>query len=79
MLQQLRRQAQLHDWSYYILTRGLWLTCALLLSALVLLRADDPWLARWYAGYLRDMAAVTLGGALIGSLLLEDVFRRIGA
>ncbi len=78
MLQQLRQPARLHGWSYYILTRGLWLTAALLLSALVLLRGDDPWLARWYAGYLQDMAAVTLGGALLGSLLLEDVLRRAG-
>lgn len=68
---------QLHPLPHFLLTRGLCLTCALLLSACVLLLAgDNPWLAGWYARYLQSMAAVMLGVSLIGPLLLEDILRK---
>lgn len=67
----------LHPLPHYLMTRGLWLTFALLFSAAVLLLAGrDPWLAGWYAHYLQSMAAVMLGASLIGPLLLEDVLRK---
>lgn len=68
---------ELHDLPYFLLTRGLWLTFALLISASVLLLAgQNPWLAGWYARYLQSMAAVMLGVSLIGPLLLEDILRK---
>lgn len=67
----------LHALPHFLLTRGLCLTCALLLSACALLLAgEDPWLAGWYARYLQSMAAVMLGVSLIGPLLLEDIMRK---
>lgn len=77
MFQLLRRPVELHGPSYYILTRGLCLAGALLLSALALLQAHgNPWLAGWYARYLQNSAIVLTGTALIGALLVEDVLRR---
>ena len=63
--------------SYFILTRGLLLTGALLVSALVMLVwagsvSGPTYLLRDWADYTVDMAAVVLGAGLIGSLLLEE-------
>ena len=70
--------AQLHPLPYFLLTRGLVLTCALLLSAIVLLAAGEPhWLALWYARQLQSSDAVLLGTSLFGPLLLEDVLRNL--
>ena len=65
-----RRPARLHELSFFLMTRGLFLTFALLLAG------QDPWLAGWYARYLQSMACVLFGVSLIGPLLLEDVLRR---
>ena len=70
--------AQLHPLPYFLLTRGLVLACAPLLSALLLLAAGEPhWLALWYARQLQSSAAVLLGTSLFGPLLLEDVLRNL--
>ena len=72
-----RRPARLHELSFFLMTRGLFLTYALLLAAVALLLAgQDPWLAGWDARYLPAMACVLFGVSLIGPLLLEDVLRR---
>lgn len=69
---------QLHPLSHFLLTRGLALTCALLLSAILLLTAGEPaWLALRYAQILQSSAAALLGTALLGSLLLEDLLRKL--
>lgn len=66
-----------HPLPHFLMTRGLCLTYALLLSACTLLLAgDNPWLAGWYARYLQSMSAVMLAVSLIGPLLLEDVLRK---
>ena len=71
-------QISLHPLPHFLLTRGLALTCALLLSAVVLLAAGEPWhLALWYARRLQSSAAVLLGTSLIAPLLLEDLLRRL--
>ena len=72
-----RRPARLHELSFFLMTRGLFLTYALLLAAVALLLAgQDPWLAGWYARNLQSKACVLFGVSLIGPLLLEDVLRR---
>ena len=69
---------QLHPLPHFLLTRGLALTCALLLSAILLLTAGEPaWLALRYAQTLQSTAAALLGIALLGSLLLEDLLRKL--
>ena len=51
---------------------------ALLLSAILLLTAGEPaWLALRYAQTLQSSAAALLGIALLGSLLLEDLLRKL--
>lgn len=63
--------------SYFVLSRGLLLTCAMLTSALVMVvwagSGSGPAypLLDW-ADYTVEMAAVVLGAGLIGSLLLEE-------
>lgn len=75
--QALRKPAQLHELSFYLMTRGICLTYLLLLSAIALLLGGrDPWLAGWYANHLQNMAHILFGVSLIGPLLLEDVLRR---
>lgn len=77
MLPKLGRKVALHELSHYILTRGLALAAALLLSALALsVAGQGTWLAGWYSGYLQSGAAILAGTALLGSLLVEDVLRR---
>lgn len=74
-----KTQVALHDWSLFILTRGLCLTATFLLSSLLMrlwTGPANPWLLLWYADYLESMATVLLGLSLIGSLLMEDVLRR---
>lgn len=68
---------------HYILSRGLLLTCALLLSCLaVLLRARSPaadtLLLLGYAEHIQTMALIVLGAGLIGSALMEDVLEYTG-
>ena len=66
----------LHTLTYYLMTRGLWLTYAYLASAILLLLAGGGGEAAWYAAYLESMAQVLLGTALIGPILLEELLRR---
>ena len=69
-------QISLHPLPHFLLTRGLALTCALLLSAVALLAAGEPrWLALWYAQQLQSSAVMLLGAALIGPLLLEEILQ----
>ena len=71
------RRVALHPLTHSILTRGLALAAAMLLSALALTVAGQGlWLARWYAAQLQDSALLLTGTALLGSLLVEDLFRR---
>lgn len=68
---------ELHALPHFLLTRGIALTCTLLLSAAALLLAgQNPWLAQWYAQYLETAAALLLGISSTGALLLEDVMRK---
>lgn len=72
-----RKPVGLHELSFYILTRGLFLAFTMLLSSLVFLAAGGGvWLSLWYAKYLQTMAAVLFGAALLGSLLVEDILKR---
>ncbi|NCB62388.1 MAG: hypothetical protein EOM52_02055 [Clostridia bacterium] len=66
----------IHELSYYILTRGLFLTFLFLAAAVALLAGNATWLAIWYAEYLFTMGAVLLATSLIGPLLVEDILRR---
>lgn len=76
MLRLLRRRVMLHEWSIYILNKGLFLTFLFLLTAVSLPLISSSWLADQYAEYLTAMGAVLLGAALLGSLLVEDVLRK---
>lgn len=74
----LRRMADMQPLSYYVLTRCLLLTCALLASALVMLVWAGGYTYEsvrlyFYAEYTQSMALIVLGAGLIGSALLEDV------
>lgn len=68
--------------SRYILTRGIWLSCALLASALAVFlqarRSPDALLLLAYSEYIRTMACVVLGAGLIGSALMEDILLSTG-
>ena len=62
----------------YIRRRGAGLSCALLISALMMaVWADSApghvHILWFWARYTVDMAAIVLGAGLIGSLLLEDI------
>lgn len=71
------RSVPLRDLPHFLMTRGVLLTYALLLSsAALLLGGENIWLASWYARYLQSMAALLWGVSLIGPLLLEDVLRK---
>ena len=64
--------------SYYVLSRGVLLCCALLAAELVVLvwageYAYSNVRLHFYAQQFQDMALTVLGAGLIGSALLEDV------
>lgn len=67
--------------SWYLITRGLQLACAMLISALVMLiwaQGGPPqaWLLRWYADYICTMSGVVAATGLLGGALVEEVLRR---
>jgi len=74
----LRRMAGMQPLTYFVLTRCILLSCALLASALVMLvwaggYTYDTVRIYFYADYTQTMALIVLGAGLIGSALLEDV------
>ncbi len=74
----LRRMAGMQPLTYFVLTRCILLSCALLASALVMLvwaggYTYDTVRIYFYADYTQTMALIVLGAGLVGSALLEDV------
>lgn len=70
-----------HPWSDYIIRKGFFMACALLVSALIL----SVWasatpalfpLLRRYAAYYQSSSAAVLAAALLGGLFLEDILRK---
>lgn len=74
---------ELKDFPHYILTRCVFLSCAMLLSAVVVLsfagghtlRND---LLHEYASYTTTMALVVLAAGPIGAALLQDILVKRG-
>lgn len=69
--------AGMRELSYYVLTRGILLSCALLASSLVLLVWAGGYsvqndLLYEYAAYIQTMALIVMATGLIGSALIED-------
>ncbi len=74
----LRRLEAMQPLSYYILTRCLLLSCALLSSALVVLVWAGSYRYEavrlyFYAEHIQTMALIVMAAGLFGSALLEDV------
>lgn len=69
-------RVSVHDWTFYILTRGLCLTLLFLLGAVALHLGSSAWLAVQYANHLFTMGGVLLAVSLIGPLLVEDILRK---
>ena len=79
MLEKRGEGEMIHELTYYLMTRGLWLTYAYLAAAiLTLVQGEEPWLAGWYARYYQSLSVVMFGTSLIGPLLVEDVLRGRG-
>ena len=71
-----RKRVAVHELTFYILTRGLFLTFLFVLAAVAMLEGERTWLATQYAQYLFAMGAVLMGASLIGPLLVEDILRK---
>lgn len=68
----------MRELSYYILRRGLQLTCVLLVCCVLVLLwarqpAADTALLLAYAQHIQTSALMVMGAGMIGSALLEDV------
>jgi|GEM_PF-2854561 len=67
--------------SRYIMTRGSLLSCALLVSALLMMvwggaHTPDTRMLYEYADYTVTMAMAVMGAGLFGALAMEDMLRR---
>lgn len=70
--------SQMHESSWYILTRCVLITCAMLFSALVVLifaggTSVSSSLLQTYAAHTAAMAPVVLAAGGFGSAFLEDI------
>lgn len=73
----------IHTWPDYIIRKGFLLSCALMVSALILsvwasaTPAAVPVLRR-YASCFTSSSAIVMAASALGALLLEDILRKQG-